>query len=53
MDTRYTTHTKKRGREIRIAGCWAHARRKFADLVNSLDGKDAKAVIAADAMKKI
>lgn len=49
----YHTYEKKRGGEIRVAGCWAHARRKFADLVKSLDEKDAKAVIAADAMKKI
>lgn len=49
----YHTYEKKRGGEIRVAGCWAHARRKFADLVKSLDEKDAKAVTAADAMKKI
>ena len=49
----YHTYEKKRGGEIRVAGCWAHARRKFADLVKSLDEKDVKAVIAADAMKKI
>lgn len=53
MDIRYTTHTKKCGGEIRIVSCWTHTRWKFADLVKSLDGKNAKAVIAAGAMKKI
>ena len=49
----YHTYEKKRGGELKIAGCWAHARRKFAELVKSLDAKDAKAMIAADAVKKI
>ena len=49
----YHTYERQRGGELKIAGCWAHARRKFAELVKSLDAKDAKAMIAADAVKKI
>ena len=49
----YHTYEKRRHGELKVAGCWAHARRKFAELVKSLDAKDAKAVIAADAVKRI
>ena len=49
----YHTYEKRRGGELRVAGCWAHARRKFAEIVKSLDAKDAKAMIAADAVRKI
>ena len=49
----YHTYEKKRNGELKVAGCWAHARRKFAELVKSLDAKEAKAMIAADAVKKI
>lgn len=49
----YHTYERKRGGELRVAGCWAHARRKFAEIVKSLDAKDARAMIAADAVRKI
>lgn len=49
----YHTYEKKRSGELKVAGCWAHARRKFAELVKSLDKEDAKATIAAGAVKRI
>lgn len=31
----YHTLQKKRGGDIKVAGCWAHARRKFADIIKA------------------
>ena len=49
----YHTYEKRRGGELKVAGCWVHARRKFAEIVKSLDAEDAKAMIAAEAVKRI
>ena len=49
----YHTYEKRRGGELKVAGCWAHARRRFAELVKSLDAKDANAMVAAEAVRKI
>lgn len=37
----YHTLQKERSDDIRVAGCWAHARRKFADIVKTAGDKKA------------
>ena len=49
----YHTYEKQRQGELKVAGCWVHARRKFAEITKSLKPEDAKAMLAADAIKRI
>ena len=44
---------EKRVPEIIIAGCWSHARRRFAAVVKTLGEKNAKGTLAYDALKQI
>ena len=39
--------------DLVIAGCWAHARRKFADVVKSVGKEKAKGTVAYEALKII
>lgn len=38
--------------ELKIAGCWSHARRRFANVVKALGKEKAKNTLAYDALKK-
>jgi len=49
----YHTVAKEKPDELKVAGCWAHARRKFADLVKSLDSEKPASITAAEAVKRI
>jgi len=40
-------------RTNRVAGCWVHAKRKFAELVKALGDKTSDSLIAAEASKRI
>ncbi|KPU46389.1 transposase IS66 family protein [Oxobacter pfennigii] len=47
-------HSLERGREdLKIAGCWSHARRRFANVVKVLGKEKAKGTLAYDALKQI
>lgn len=47
-------HTLEKEREdLRIAGCWSHARRRFATVVKALGEEKAKGTLAYDALKQI
>lgn len=47
-------HSLEKKREgLMVAGCWVHAKRKFAELVKSIGPDKADGVIAAEATKKI
>lgn len=47
-------HTLEKEREdLVIAGCWSHARRRFANVVKSLSKEKAKGTLAYDALKQI
>ena len=39
--------------ELTVAGCWSHARRRFATLVKALGKEKAKGTLAHDALKQI
>jgi len=39
--------------DIEVAGCWSHARRRFANVVKSLGKENAKGTLANDALKQI
>ena len=47
-------HTLENEREdLKIAGCWSHARRRFANVVKSLGKEKSKGTPAYDALKQI
>lgn len=47
-------HTLEKEREdLKIAGCWSHARRRFAAVVKALGEEKAKGTLAYDALKQI
>lgn len=47
-------HTLEKEREdLKIAGCWSHARRKFSNVVKSLGEEKSKGTLAYDALKQI
>ena len=48
----YHTLAEERPEELKVAGCWAHAKRKFAEIVKAL-GKAAKGTIADEANRRI
>ncbi len=39
--------------KLKVAGCWEHAKRKFAELVKSLNSKSQNGSVAAEAVKRI
>lgn len=49
----YHKIAKERPDELKVAGCWEHAKRKFAELVKSIDSKSQTGSVAADAVKRI
>ena len=49
----YHKVAKERPDELKVAGCWEHAKRKFAKLVKSLKGKSLTGSVAAEAVKRI
>lgn len=52
----YHTLQKERSDDIKVAGCWAHVRRKFADIVKATDKKKAMTSgqkVADEAIKRI
>lgn len=47
-------HTLEKEREdLKIAGCWSHARRRFANVVKAVGKDKAKGTLAYDALKQI
>ena len=47
-------HTlEKEQEDLKVAGCWSHARRRFADVVKSLGKEKAKDTLAYQALKQI
>ena len=47
-------HSLEKEREdLKIAGCWSHARRRFANVVKALGKEKAKGTLAYDALKQI
>ena len=47
-------HSLEKKREgLLVAGCWVHAKRKFAELIKSLDPNNSDGIIAAEATKRI
>ena len=44
---------KERSDELTVAGCWAHARRRFANICKSLGKKTSKDTLAALALEQI
>ena len=47
-------HTLEKEREdLKIAGCWSHARRRFSAVVKALGEEKAKGTLAYDALKQI
>jgi Transposase IS66 family. len=47
-------HTLEKEREdLKIAGCWSHARRRFADVIKALGNDKAKDTLAWQALKQI
>lgn len=47
-------HSLEKEREdLRIAGCWSHARRRFANVVKALGKEKANGTLAYDALKQI
>lgn len=44
---------EKEFEDLRIAGCWSHARRRFANVVKALGKEKAKGTLANDALKQI
>lgn len=47
-------HSLEKEREdLRIAGCWSHSRRRFANVVKVLGKEKAKGTLAYDALKQI
>ncbi len=52
----YHTLQKERSDDIKVAGCWAHVRRKFTDIVKAADKKKAMTSgqkVADEAIKRI
>lgn len=49
----YHTLAGERPDELKVAGCWAHAKRKFAEIVKSAGAKNAGGTIADKANRRI
>lgn len=48
----YHTLDKKRD-DLQVAGCWVHAKRKFAEYVKAVGSENLEGIIAAEATKQI
>lgn len=47
-------HTlEKEMEDLKVAGCWSHARRRFADVVKTLGNEKSKGTLANDALRQI
>ncbi|MCH4891426.1 IS66 family transposase [Acidaminobacter sp. JC074] len=47
-------HTMAKNQEnLKVAGCWSHARRKFAEIVKAIGKEKAKGTVAYDALRQI
>ena len=47
-------HSLEKEREnLRIAGCWSHARRRFVNVIKALGKEKSKGTLASDALKQI
>lgn len=46
-------HGLEKSTDITVCGCWAHARRKFADIVKSADKQGVKDTVAGEALALI
>ena len=44
---------EKKRKTLKVAGCWVHAKRKFAELVKAIDTGPSDEIIAAEAVKRI
>lgn len=44
---------EKKRKGLMVAGCWVHAKRKFAELVKAVDPNNSDGIIAAEAAKRI
>lgn len=44
---------EKKRKALKVAGCWIHAKRKFAELVKALDTGPSDEIIASEAVKRI
>lgn len=49
----YHKLASERPDELKVAGCWEHAKRKFAELVKSIDNKSRTGSVAAEAVRRI
>ena len=49
----YHSFEKERGSELRVAGCWTHAKRKFVEITKSLEPAASNSLVAAEAVKRI
>lgn len=49
----YHTLAEERPDELKVAGCWAHAKRKFAEIVKSVGAKTSNGIIADKANRRI
>lgn len=49
----YHAISNERPDELKVAGCWAHARRPFADIVKSAGKTASQGTVAAEAVKRI
>ncbi|MBP5261681.1 MAG: IS66 family transposase [Clostridiales bacterium] len=47
----HTLESKRKG--LKVAGCWVHAKRKFAEIVKAVDKDDSGGIIAVEATKRI
>ena len=44
---------KERPDELKVAGCWAHAKRRFANLIKAVKAENAKGTVAYEANQRI
>lgn len=49
----YHTLARERADTLKVAGCWAHAKRKFAEIVKSVGAKAANGMLADQANRRI
>lgn len=49
----YHAISRERPDELKVAGCWAHARRPFADVIKSAGKAASQGTVAAEAVKRI
>ena len=47
----HSLESKRKG--LKVAGCWVHAKRKFAEIVKAVDADDSGGIIAVEATKRI